>query len=189
MNRVLIPLFAPAALCVMLIATPAAQAQVVFQLTPPAQVGNPGDTLHFTGILTNLGTSTVYLFGDSATLTGPGLTLDDTPFFLDGPTSLAPMGEDGDTYQGGFFDVNIDSLTAVPGVYTGTFALTGGDDPSSTDPLASQDFRVTVPGSNNAPVPEASTLVSLGLMLLLGGAGVWGARRTDAPRISERRGA
>lgn len=168
MNRFLIPLFAPAALCVLLITAPAAQAQVVFQLTPPAQIGNPGDTLHFTGILTNLGASTVYLFGDSATLTGPGLTLDDTPFFLDGPTSLAPMGEDGDTYQGGFFDVGIDSLTAVPGTYTGTFALTGGADPSSSDPLASQDFTVIVPGTNTAPVPEASTLVSLSILLALG---------------------
>ena len=181
MNRFLIPLFAPAALCVILVAAPAAQAQVVFQLTPPAQIGSPGDTLHFTGILTNLGASTVYLFGDSATLTGPGLTLDDTPFF-NGPTSLAPMGEAGDTYQGGFFDVGIDSLTAVPGVYTGTFALTGGADPSSTDPLVSQDFTVIVPGTDAAPVPEASTLVSLGLMLLLGGGALWNARRTQVRR-------
>ncbi len=32
----------------------------------------------------------------------------------------------------------------------------------------------------NAPVPEASTTVSLGLLLLLGGAGLWRAKRRAA---------
>ncbi len=171
-------LFSLAALLATLAAAPAAHAQLTFSLTPASQAGNPGDTLHFTGMLSNTSTTdTVSLAGgDTVNFNAPGLTLDDTPFFNNAPATLQTAGSvDGnnnstDSFTGDFFDVKIaNDGTAVPGTFFGTFTVNATDNATGADASVSQDFSVTVDPS---PVPEASTTVSFGLLLLLGLGGV-----------------
>lgn len=170
-----------AALLLALLAPPAARAQttspLAFTLMPSDQTGAPGSTLHFTGTLSNTTGTAIFLNGDSNTLNAPGLTLDDSPF-LSAPTSLAPVGQPGSTYTGGFFDILI-APSAMSGVFSGSFTILGGADGSANDAQASQTFSVTV--GTPSPVPEASTTVSLGLLLLgLGGVAVSAKRKKQA---------
>jgi hypothetical protein len=166
-----------------LLAAPAARAQMPpplnFTLTPPAQAGPAGSMFTFTGVLSNPSTTnTVFLNGDSPTFNGPG-TIDDRPF-ASVPLSLAPAGSTDangnptDSYTGPFFSITLDP-TALPGTYFGTFTITGGANDMSQNPVATEDFSVTVP---TPAVPEASTTVSFGLLLALGaGSAVVSARR------------
>ncbi|MGI4789541.1 MAG: hypothetical protein ACRYFS_11900 [Janthinobacterium lividum] len=174
-----VPVSAMLFLC--LAAAPDAHAQadlpLTVTLTPSGLVGDPGDVLEFTGTLSNPVTNSndVFLNGDSTTFNGPATDLTvnpmgNDPFFDNAPVSLAP----GDAYSGEYFDVAI-SPTAQPGTYFGTFLVTGGMDGNASDTVASEDFSVTVLAP--AAVPEASTTVSLGILLALGGAGLWRARR------------
>lgn len=166
----------PAALLAASVLAAPAQAQVTFSLTPPVLGGVNGDTLHFTGVLTNTGPDPVFLNNDSLTFNAPvlGLTTNDTPFFDGTPTGiLAPAGQVGSAYSGGFFDVTLNG--AMPGTYSGTFVILGGADANALEPVASQGFQVIVPAS--APVPEASTAASLALLLVLAGFGVVRRRR------------
>ena len=169
----LVPIL-PAAVLACLLAAPAAHAQLDLTFTPPARVAAPGSTFTFTGTLANNSGSTVFLNGDSLSLNGPGLTSDDSPFLSNAPLSLA----NGDSYSGDFFSVSVDPATPA-GTYFGTFAVTGGADGSAQDTVASQDFSVQVT-SGSAPVPEASSVASLGLLLALGLGGVAVARRRKA---------
>ena len=149
-----------------LLAAPA-QAQLTLNLTPAAQVGAIGDTLNFTGTLSNPTLDTVFLNSDSFSFSGPAP--DDSPF-LNAPLSLDPVGTTDmngnptDSYTGGFFNVTLDSSVA-PGTYLGTFSILGGADSNAADTVATEDFSVTV---LPAAVPEASSLVSLGVLLALG---------------------
>ena len=172
---------ASAMLLLALTALPAAHAQAPLDLefnNSGSLIGNPGDTLFFTGVLSNMTGSDVFINGDSLTFNGPapGLALDDSPFAP--PVSLGAMGSGSDVYSGSFFDVLIDP-SAQAGTYSGTFLVTGGANGNASDELTDpmkESFSVTVP-ANPAPVPEASSVVSLGLLLALGGAGLWSVKR------------
>lgn len=169
---------------------PAARAQnaapgytLALGFTPSSQFGSPGDTLNFSGVVGNVTQNTVFLNGDSLTFNGPG-TADESPFLNGVPNSLDPMGtvdangNPTDTYSGSFFDVSI-SPDAAPGTYFGTFSVLGGadadaldeltSDPKNTrDPFSQERFSVTVLAPI-AAVPEASTTLSFGGLLMLGG--------------------
>ena len=175
------PAFAASALVLVgLAAAPAAHAQLLFTLTPAGLAGTPGSTLQYAGTLSNTSTTdTVFLNGDSPTLNAPGLTLDAGPFEGNAPLSLGPVGSGSDIYSGGFFDISIDPA-AQPGTYVGTFAIQGGADGDAQDTVATHDFSVTV---LPAAVPEASSVVSLGLLLMLGLGGVVVARRKTAQHV------
>lgn len=175
-------LFPVAVLLATLALTPAAHAQLVLDLTPPGQAGPVSSVFNFSGTLINPTSDEVFLNGDSLTFNGPasGLSLDDSPFFNNAPLSLTGTGSGGDVYSGGFFSVSIAS-NAAAGTYFGTFSILGGADANAQDTVATQDFSVTVTGrADPAPVPEASSVVSLGLLLLLGAGGVFAARRRPA---------
>ncbi len=162
--------FSPLAVLPLLLLAAPAHAQLTLNLLPAVQAGNPGDTLYFTGTLSNMTADTVFLNSDSPTFNGPG-TIDDTPFFNNAPASLDPMGtmdangNPTDTYNGPFFDITLNA-NAAPGTYNGTFTILGGVDGNATDTVATQDFSVTV--LPVAAVPEASSVVSLGVLLALG---------------------
>jgi len=160
-----------------LAAAPAAHAQQLdFNFAPKAQAGTPGSVLQFTAALSNPSTTdTVFLNGDTPTLNAPGLNVNDI-FFSNGPTSLGPVGSGTDTYSGDFLDVTITSA-AQPGTYQGTYTIVGGADSNAQDTVATADFSVTV---LPAAVPEASSVVSLGLLLALGLGGVTVAARRKA---------
>lgn len=164
--------FSPLAVLPLLLLAAPAHAQLNLSLLPSSQAGNPGDTLNFTGTLSNPTLDSVFLNGDTPTFNGPG-TIDDSPFLFNAPLSLDPLGTtDGngnptgtDTYTGPFFDVKLDP-NAAPGTYFGSFVVTGGADGSAQDTVATQDFSVTVLPA--AAVPEASSMISLGVLLALG---------------------
>jgi hypothetical protein len=171
---------AAAALVTLGAAAPAAHAQLNFTLTPSSQFGSPGSTLQFFGTLANPSTTdTVFLNGDTPTFTAPGLTLDASPFNSNAPLSLGPLGSGTDIYTGDFFDVSIGSA-ALPGTYLGTFEIQGGADGNAQDTIATQDFSVTVLPQ---AVPEASSVTSLGLLLMLGLGGIIVARRRTTQQI------
>ena len=160
-----------------LLAAPA-YAQLNLVLTPASQAGNPGDTLTFSGTLSNPTTAEVSVDGASANIPGPLSTPDTTAFVLSGPTSLKPVGSiDGtDSYSGSIFDVTINP-DALPGTYTGTVLIPTAGYTGSQPTQA--DFAVTV---LPAAVPEAATAVSLGFLLLLGGVSLCWVKRRAAGR-------
>ena len=165
-----------------LLAAPA-YAQLNLVLTPASQAGNPGDTLTFSGTLSNPTTAEVSVDGASANIPGPLSTPDTTAFVLSGPTSLKPVGSidsfgnPTDSYFGSLFDVTINP-DALPGTYTGTVLIpTAGY--TGAQPTQA-DFSITVLPA--AAVPEAATAVSLGFLLLLGGVSLCCVKRRAAGR-------
>lgn len=134
------------------IGTPA-HAQVSFSLLSPYQAGNSGDTLSFSGTLTNQGNEEVFLNGDFFNLPGDDLTVDDSPFLTTFPLSLGA----GESFTGEMFIVTI-GPTTPQGLYTGTFTILGGPSDGDFNPLSTQTFGVAV------GAPEPTT----GLLLLVG---------------------
>ena len=120
------------------------------------QTGTPASLVTYSGSLSN--SSGVELFLNSATgnISYSELSFDFTAFFTQVPLSL----QDGESYTGPLFAVGISNV-ALPGDYSGSFAIQGGVDDSTFDTLAIEDFRVTV-----APVPEPASVILLGSGLL-----------------------
>ena len=173
--RIRLSLLAPA-LLLCFAAPRAAQAQLTLTLTSAAQTGPASGVFHFAGTLTNSTAAEVFLNGDSPTFNGPG-TIDDSAFLNNAPVSLGPAGGGSDTYTGSFFDITLPS-SAAPSTYFGTFTVLGGPTAGDQTTVATKDFLVMVPPP---AVPEASTTVSLGLLLVLGlGGTVVSARRRKA---------
>jgi len=158
----------------------AAQAQLTLTLSPSSQAGKVPNTFHFTGTLTNPTGAVVFLNGDSPTFNGPG-TIDDSAFLNNAPLSLGPAGGGSDTYTGSFFDITLPS-SAAPSTYFGTFTVLGGPTANDLMTVGTEDFSVMV--SPSPAVPEASTTVSLGLLLALGLGGlVVAARRKNSASL------
>ena len=165
-----------------LLAAPA-HAQLNLVLTPASQAGNPGDTLTFSGTLSNPTADLVSVDGLTGSINGPTSQLDNTSFLTNGPLSLDPMGTTDsfgnptDSYFGSLFDVTINP-DALPGTYTGTVLIpTAGY--TGSQPTHS-DFSITVLPA--AAVPEAATAISLGFLLLLGGVSLCCVKRRAAGR-------
>lgn len=151
----------PVATALLLSIRPAA-AQVVLDLQNPYQIGQVGDTFQFFGTITNRGPATAYLTAAQYTGLPSGVTVDETPFAFNAPSFLTAKGDAGSTYTGDLFDVTVTPGTA-PGFYSGLFTLTGG-----ADPLADENSVLNTNGFSVAAVPEASTTVSLSILLTLG---------------------
>lgn len=157
-----------------------AHAQLVITSAPTlTQSVALGGLTTYSATLQNNFSSTVYFLGDNTDFTfAPGPTefgfpatsnntvvLDDGrfSFLLPGGPSLGA----GQSQTFILFSVAA-GTAATTGTYQGFFTIQGSTDPSGTPvDLATQNFQ-TIVTPNAAPVPEASTLVSLGLMLALG---------------------
>ena len=162
-------LIALAAWVILLAAALPAKAQLTLSLANPSQTVKSGETASFTGTLTNTGSGTIFLNGDDLGILG--LSSDDTPFIKNAPFSL----DAGTAYTGALFNVTVDSFV-VPNTYTGSFSILGGQDSLTYDSIALQPFFVTVP--QDVPVPEAASVFSFGLLLLLGiGGAAWSRRQ------------
>jgi hypothetical protein len=127
----------------------------------PHQVGRPGDTLTFNGVITHVGLSgepDIYLNSDSLNFTLPGALVTDN-FFINVPIYLSPGASSGSINL--FEIVLVGPLDLYPGVYQ----LVGGEDGganTAADNLAQANFSVTV-----VPEPGTVTMFSAGLFLLL----------------------
>jgi len=148
--------------CLSVMARTAQAVPITFALGSSLLTANPATTVTFTGTLTEIGGSTTFLNGDSFSSVLP---VNDTPFFLNWPLSLAPF----QTFTAAMFTVTVPAGTA-PGFYSGTFSVLGGTTATASTVLASQPFTVSVTPS---AVPEPS----LGLLLLLGSGAFRAARR------------
>ena len=169
-----------------------AHAQLVITSAPTVtQSIALGGFTSYSATLQNNFSSAVYFLGDNTDFTfAPGPTefapasstqtvvLDDAPFanlFLAGASLGAGQSQ---TFT--LFSVAA-GTAATTGTYQGFFTIQGSTNPSGTPTnLATQNFQ-TIVTPNAAPVPEASTLVSLGLMLAFGmGGTVLAARKKKA---------
>lgn len=172
--------------------TAPAHAQIVLRSAPLAvQSIARGGTAAFTVTLQNTGASTFFFLGDDLSFTSaPGpieygfptssstVAVDDTPFssFIPGASLAA-----GATQTFTMFNVLAGSASTL-GSYIGQFTVQGNTDSAgAANDLVTQNFQLNV----NAPVPEASTTVSFGLLLALGMGGVVvAARRKKAQAAS-----
>lgn len=136
-----------------------AEAQFTFSFASGTMSVSPGSTVTFSGTMTNSGTSTIYFNADSLQGLDSSISTDDSAFVFDAPLLLAG----GDSYTGDMFSITPASTT--PGsTYDGTFFILGGTDSNALDYLSTTFFHVTV----LAPIPEASSVISLGLLMVLG---------------------
>lgn len=169
-----------------------AHAQLVITSAPTVtQSIALGGFTSYSATLQNNFSSAVYFLGDNTDFTfAPGPTefapassmqtvvLDDAPFanlYLAGASLGAGQSQ---TFT--LFTVAA-GTAATTGTYNGFFTIQGSTDPNGFPrDLATQNFT-TIVTNGTAPVPEASTLVSLGLMLALGmGGTVLAARKKKA---------
>lgn len=153
-------------------AVPARADVLTLSLASPTQSGASGDSLSFAATVfapsTNSGT--VYLNGDSFSISAPGATIDDSGFLFNFPLSLDPNN----SFTGELFTVSLPS-DLPQGVYSGYFEILGGSDPSALNTLATVDFQVDQP----VPEPGSWLLLATGVAFF-GLAYAWSRRRKPA---------
>ena len=144
--------------------TSAARADLIgIALDNPNQTGFAGETLSFTGVITNLDPdNTVNIDNLNFVLNGDDFSYDYTddfnsnvPFFLIGGASSTDIE---------LFTVSINATLVDPfGPYSGTYNLIGGEGQVSDQTLGSESFTVTTA----APEPGALTLLVGGIPALI----------------------
>ena len=131
--------------------------------TPATQTVAPSGTVTFSGIITNTSTATVFVNNDSINK-DPLLSYDDTAFLSITQFSLAPGAKYPVSGSANLFDITLDSTATLGSTYTGTFTILGGADNAAQDTQSITNFSVTA-----AAVPETTTTLSFGLLLVSGG--------------------
>lgn len=156
LTRLLLPSIAMAAF---LAAATAARADTLdLVLDAPYQLTPGGNTLTFDVTIYNTdAVDTIYLNSDNSNVDLP-LTLDNSGFFSNAPSSLGPSGSSVDFE---LFTVTVPEGTPY-GVYTGTFEILGGG-PSDDNLLGTALFNVQV-----TPEPASLLLLLTGLAALAG---------------------
>lgn len=167
-----------------------AHAQVAglsFSFAPATQTIGIGGSANYNGVFTNSTTTNYFVTGGTyfpSSFGGSPLIVG----FFNGDAAFNPFEVfAGQTLTVGGVETLVADPALGPGSYGGTVdfqgkteadfrAGTGSDATLSSAPLT----LVIANGTPPPPVPEASTLVSLGLLLLLGSAGVWRAQRGAA---------
>jgi len=145
-----------------------ARAQLVLTLDQSQFTALPGDTVTFTGNLTNNNPFETFLNGAEFPQIDPGLAGDESPFFVNTPLSLAPGASLPNPVT--LFTVTLDP-GLLPGSYSGAFRVVGGPDDQTFDPLAEVPFRVNVAaptGGGVIPEPSSLALAGIGLLPLAG---------------------
>jgi len=176
-------MLAAALLASLLAAAPAQAQSVSLVFDKPAQSVTPGSPVTFFGTIVNKSGAAVSLNGSGFGQLGAdfgvvGLMADATPFFNFTPFTLGTLQADSSTGDIALFTVTANT-NVTPGVYRNTFNILGGADQSASAPLGGADFVVTA--SAPAPVPEASTAASLGLLLVSAATFAFKARRRSSP--------
>src|SRR3984957_20533235 len=154
------------ALAALLMIAPALRADGV-DISVTSISGAAGSSVEVVGTVTNNTSNTVFLNGDTFSVTGPDLSLDDTDFFVNAPLSLDPSQSSGPF---DIFTIDIGSL-AAPGVISPIFySILAVCDGGASDVIRAIMLDVRV--QDTVPVPGPSEL----LLLLIGIAqiGLWG---------------
>jgi hypothetical protein len=150
-----------------------AQATVLLNFTASTQTAAPGDTITFSGSITNNYASAVDLNNISINLAG-WFSSDGSPFFdISAPLSV---NANDTTVIYDWFTVTVNDPYPDPlGLVSGTFSVLGGIqinsvyDPTAQDLLATQAFSVDViaPGGTSAvPEPAPAGLLCVGALAL-----------------------
>ena len=140
-----------------------ARADLIITLDDSAQTGHPGDTLVFTGTLSNTGGATIFLNSVDLNLAGNSFTVDFIdPFLNNVPFSLDPAQA---TSSIELFDVTLNNpFTDLLATYAGSYSLLGGVDSDSQDVLDSVDFTASATSSaTGTPEPSSVALLAIGL--------------------------
>ena len=142
-------------------ASPLFGVTLIVDLARQAMEAAPGQTVTYSGTMTNLEPGVVDLNGINITFTGQAVV--DSVVFFSGPISVAGFGTS-DLFP--FFQITVDDPYTDPfGSLLGSFTIVGGIegingyDGNASDVLGSQNFQLDV-----VPTPEPSTW-----MLLIGG--------------------
>lgn len=141
------------------LAVPAFCGTLGFSLNPALESGAPGGQVIFSGTLTNLAATDLFLTDISYAFTAPGdsyLTPDFNFFFQNVPGVLL---ED-ESYSDVIFKISIAAGTPA-GIYNGQVTFLGGDLEGSLDALGTADFQV-----ESTPEPGAIWLIASGLAAL-----------------------
>jgi hypothetical protein len=126
--------------------------------------GGPGSTVLFSGTLTNLTNSTLYLNADDLNLAGfDASAIDDSAFFANTPTGF--LGPNASTGNIGLFNVTIPNPFASGG-YNGTFQILGGGTFDDQTILDSVGFTVQV-ASGSTAVPEPGSFILMLTVLII----------------------
>lgn len=139
----------------------AAQAQLSVTLLTPAQSGLHNGTVTYEATLTNLGGSALDITGSGFTVIGTpaGLSIDDSPLFLNFPATFGS----GASFTGELFNIFIgDSATISVGDYFGDFTVqtSAGD--------TTQNWQLSVvSGAGSAPEPTTVALLLAGTLVVL----------------------
>ena len=147
------------AACFAIAVSPARADVISLTLNPADRTAAPGDVLTFdaTVYAPDTNGARVFMQGDSPNVDDP-LIIDDFGFWNNLPGWLDP----GQSWEGTLFTVTV-PLDA-DGFYTGNFEIDGISDGQQYGPLGNSAFNVEVDAS---PVPEPSTLVLIGTVLLM----------------------
>jgi hypothetical protein len=129
--------------------------------------GSPGETLIFSGFLTNTGASDVYLNGAGINLAGFDVSAIDLTDFLvlDWPVTPLAAGASTDAFD--FFSVTIPS-GFDSGIYYGSLDVQGGATLDDDDVLGSAAFKVGVEEVSSTPEPGGLSLLGIGSLTLFG---------------------
>jgi hypothetical protein len=146
-------------------AATARAASISIAFDEPALQGLPGQTLTFTGTITNLEAAPADLNGCDVNLPG-NFVVDCTAFFANAPLSLGGGATSTDFTM---FTITVDSPFPGPfGLQSGNFTVlggiegAGGYDPSTQNVLGEAGFSV-----ESVPEPRSSSLLALSLGCIL----------------------
>lgn len=153
----------------------ACAASLTVNLDFPTLSASAGQTVTFTGTISNGFTDTVDLNSLSVNVTGSGFTADTTPFFL-GPLDVTGLST---TVSFALFSITLDDPFPSPsGLYNGTVDLLGGvqvggvPDPGVFNLLGQGTFEVNVVQATDVPEPAFGPM-----LLAAGGVAVFYRRR------------
>lgn len=146
-----------------------AAASLSFAVLPKAAladsltIGNPsfstaGGVLTISGTFTNTSGATEYLNADDYTISVPGSSVDDSPFYF-GAASIAA----GQSLTEQLFSLTLPATAA--GSYNAYFSILGGADANALNTLATSNFTVNVAAASSV-TPEPSTWLLLGTGVL-----------------------
>ncbi len=124
---------------------------------------SPGDSVTFSGTISNLESSSMYLNGCSVNLTGISITGDCIDFLINAPLSLDPLQSGIPTFLMFAISANFPYLDSA-GPQNGSFDILGGEGPSDLNLLGTANFSVDV----QTPEPSGALLVvPTGIVLMI----------------------